>query len=94
MLINKVKNLLAEAQTSSLERRMSCIKELQNMIWDDGTIQDESVNDILTDIAYELDFYEPNEEWRRESPSYYGEERLKQEIQTALQKLEACPHWA
>ena len=37
----------------------------QNIIWDDETIQDASINDILTDIAYILDFYEPNEEWKK-----------------------------
>ena len=55
-----------------------------------GYGNDEKINEILSELAYDLDFYEPNKEWRKESPSYYGEEQLKQEVQSALEKIKEC----
>ena len=43
--------------------------------------------DIFGDLAYDLDFYEPDPVARAEDSSYYGDERLKEEIQMALEKL-------
>lgn len=88
MIINKLKELLGEALGSSGEGRIKAIKEFQNIIWDDTSIQDDNLNDVLTDVAYRLDFYEPNEEWRKEDPSYYGDDRLEEEIKSAIQKLQ------
>ncbi len=88
MLLKKIKDLLTKALYSNGAERASYIQNAQNLIWDDETIQDESLNDILTDIAYILDFYEPNEEWRKEDPSYYGDEKLEQELKSAITKLE------
>ena len=88
MLLQDIKGLLAKAQSSNGEERVSYIQKAQNIIWDDETIQDESLNDVLTDIAYILDFYEPNKEWRKEAPNYYGDEKLEQELKSAIAKLE------
>ncbi|MEJ7677491.1 MAG: hypothetical protein WKG06_06390 [Segetibacter sp.] len=87
MVINKLKELLGEVLSSSGEGRIKAIKEFQSIIWDDTSIHDESLNDVLTDAAYILDFYEPNNEWRKEDPSYYGEDRLEEEIKSMIQKL-------
>jgi hypothetical protein len=43
--------------------------------------------DILGDLATDLEYYEPNPEWRRESTSFYGDERAQAEIRSALQRL-------
>jgi len=64
------------------QNRSMLIKEFQELIWND-----ENANEILSELAYDLDFYEPNEEWRKEDPSYYGDDRLEEEIQAAIQKL-------
>lgn len=88
MIINKLKILLNDALISSREERILIIKEFQHGVWEDDSIEDENINDILTDAAYIFDFYEPNEEWRKEDPAYYGDERLIKEITQALQKLE------
>ncbi|HNK91341.1 MAG: hypothetical protein K1X26_12150 [Chitinophagales bacterium] len=63
--------------------RKQLICEFQELVWND-----ENASEILSELAYDLDFYEPNEEWRKEDPSYYGEERLEQEIKTVIQKLQ------
>lgn len=77
------KVLLVESQI-----KQKFIKELQNEIWNDESIQDQTLNEILSQLAYDLDFYEPNEEWRKESLSYYGDNRLEEVVKTAIQKLQ------
>jgi hypothetical protein len=89
MIIDRLKKLLDEALNSSGEIRIKAIKEFQDIVWDDTSIQNEDINDILTDTAYILDFYEPNENWRKESPNYYDDGRLEEEIKSAIQKLDS-----
>ncbi|MFT3945671.1 MAG: hypothetical protein QM763_01755 [Agriterribacter sp.] len=68
--------------------KQKLIKEFQDEVWNDESIQDENLNEILSELAYDLDFYEPNGEWRKEDPSYYGDDRLDVVIKTAIQKLQ------
>ena len=63
--------------------KQKLIKKFQDEVWDD-----ENINEILSELAYDLDFYEPNREWRKEAPSYYGDDRLKIVIKTAIKKLQ------
>ena len=73
--------------------KQKLIKVFQDEVWNDESKQDENLNEILSELAYDLDFYEPNEEWRKEAPSYYGDDRLEVIIKTAIQKLqEQSPH--
>jgi len=69
------------------KNRKNLIKEFQNQVWND-----ENANEILSILAYDLDFYEPDERLRFEDSCYYGEERLEQEIKMALQKLNDSDH--
>jgi len=62
--------------------RGNLIKQFQDSIWADA-----NANEILSELAYDLDFYEPNDELRKEDPSYYGDERLEGVIREALIKL-------
>ena len=79
-----LKNILSDR-----DKREALIEEFQEKVWNGaGYSADERINKVLSELAYDLDFYEPNEQWRKEDPSYYGEERLKQEIHSTLQKLE------
>ncbi len=65
------------------QNREVLIKEFQELIWND-----ENANEILSELAYDLDFYEPNEKHRKENPSYYGDDRLEEEIKSTIQKLQ------
>ena len=49
-----------------------------------------AVDDILRELALDLDFYEPNPEWRLEDSSYYGQGRLEEEIRSGLARLKAA----
>ena len=73
--------ILEKILTNKLNRKR-LISEFQESIWNE-----KNANEILIELAHDLDFYEPNEEWRKQEPSYYGDERLEQEIKLALQKL-------
>jgi hypothetical protein len=68
--------------------RIKLIKVFQYEVWNDESIQNVDLNEILSELAYDLDFYEPNEEWRNESLSYYDDHRLEEVLKTAIQKLQ------
>ena len=65
------------------QNREALIKEFQKLIWND-----ENANEILSEFAYDLDFYDPNEKHRKENSSYYGDDRLEEEIKSTIQKLQ------
>lgn len=44
--------------------------------------------EILGALALDLDYYEPDESLRKEDSSFYGEDRLEQEVLQALRELE------
>ncbi|GEM_PF-1718919 len=54
---------------------------------DDIDVRDE-VEDVLTDLADELEYYVSNSLWRKQHRSYFGDEELELKINTALQKIE------
>jgi hypothetical protein len=67
----------------------AAIPKLQQEIWAaaDPTEQDPQW-EILRDLAYDLDYYQPNERVRSENKSFFGEERALIEIREALAKLQ------
>lgn len=74
--------ILEKILTDKLNRKQ-LISEFQELIWND-----ENANELLSELAYDMDFYEPNEKLRKENPSYYGDERLEEEIKSAIQKVQ------
>ena len=63
------------------------LSSFQSKIFTDESISDEFSNEILTEPAYDLDFYEPNDEARKENYSYCGSENLAQLVTSALKTL-------
>ena len=65
------------------------IPKVQQEIWraKEGTEHD-PLWEILRDLAYDLDYYQPNERVRSQDKSLYGEERALSEIRKGLAKLE------
>jgi hypothetical protein len=80
--------LLQTVLVSEHRIKQELIKEFQDEVWNDESIQDETLNEILSELAYDLDFYEHNEEWRKESLSFYDDYRLEEVVKTAIQKLQ------
>ncbi len=70
------------------ENRNILISQFQDYIWNENPkFDNEEQENILCDLAYDLDFYEPNIAIRNEDKSYYGDEKLEIEIKLALKKL-------
>jgi hypothetical protein len=66
----------------------SSIDQFQKAYWAIDQPPDELAWDILGDLATDLEYYEPNPEWRNASASFYGDERALSEIRSALQRLQ------
>ncbi len=49
--------------------------------------EDEWLDELFVTLAYDLDHYEPNEKYKAEDKSYYGDEKLTQTIISAFIKL-------
>ncbi|MCX8486568.1 MAG: hypothetical protein ORN53_05235 [Crocinitomicaceae bacterium] len=73
--------ILEKIVRDKLNRKLF-ISEFQESIWNA-----ENANEILTELVYQLDFYEPDETKRREDPSYFGDDKLAAEVALAIQQL-------
>ncbi|MCE6988169.1 hypothetical protein [Dyadobacter sp. CY323] len=67
--------------------RIPLIQDFQSEIWEDDQHFGETVDDILSTLAYDLDFYEPNDEFRREDVIYYDNAKLEVILKSALDAL-------
>lgn len=93
MPIPSVESLVAklEAALRQPEHRAQLIDEFQQAIFNAPAAMPKTCEwEILGELAYDLEFYEPNPRLRVESTSYYGDERVEQEIISALEKLRDC----
>lgn len=71
------------------DNKEELVREFQNKICDGDDYSDnEEINEILGTLAYDLEFYVPNDELRNEDESYYSDERLKVELIEAIKKIE------
>lgn len=73
--------ILKKILTEKLNRKL-LIKQFQEQVWNN-----ENGNETLSELAYDLDFYEPDEILRKQDSVYYGDERLEKEIIDVLKKL-------
>jgi hypothetical protein len=67
--------------------RSELIRHFQTEFFKDENIENESLDEIISDLAYDLDFYEPNEELRKKDCSFYNNERLEQIIKASIIKI-------
>lgn len=56
-------------------KRDFLINEFQDFV--ENNTFDDSLEEILVRLSYDLDFYVSNKTQRNEDPSYYGENKLK-----------------
>jgi len=64
------------------------IAQFQHSVWNGAEISG-AADEILCELAYDLDYFEPDIRARAEDPSFFGEERAIAEIQKALERLRA-----
>lgn len=88
MILETIKKILNEIETSIGIRKVELIKEVQNLIWNDESIVNDELNDLLSSFAYDIDFYEPDDKKREESSSYFGNQQLLREIKVFREKLD------
>lgn len=79
--------LLTDIKTSI--NKQVLIQQFQERVWNDQLqgLTDEQ-QDRLSELAYDLDFYEPDATNRAEDPAYYGDEKLIHLIDDVLVKLQ------
>lgn len=87
--LSDLRSLLEEA-LSSPTARLECIKRFQDYVFHHAEpIKGANPQqwDVLNDLALDLDYYEPDVEKRREDSTFYGDERVTEEIREALGKV-------
>jgi len=72
--------------------RATLIEKFQSEIWSDESMEESTIDGIVNDLAYDLDYYEPNEEWRKQDASFYGDRRLEEMLKKEIIKLKAEGH--
>lgn len=71
-------------------QRLEHLRRFQEAVWGEEVADaDPDVDDLLGELAYDLDFYEPDPRARAEDPSFFGDERLEREVRAALDRLRA-----
>ena len=86
--VHTIKELLHTIKRTSGWPRMEAMRSLQNMILDEPDMPDEDIQQIFSDLAYDLNFYD-NEPGRDEALGYYGDDKLMEVVDTAIKKIEA-----
>jgi hypothetical protein len=79
-------NLLRDALRDRSKRK-ELIDRFQELVWHGPAAAGDEAGEVFADLAYDLDFYAEDRESRSEDPSYYGDQRLEEEIREALRKL-------
>src|SRR5215831_16630388 len=70
--------------------RKDSIRDFQRLVSDDQEKEKAgTASEVFGDLAIDLDYYEPDPIKRSEDPSYFGDERLEEELRAALDKLSA-----
>lgn len=69
--------------------RTEAIRSFRNAVWHSSPLASEEwAWRLLRDLAYDLDYYEPDAKEREEEASYFGDERCRELISSALNDLQ------
>ena len=87
--IYQLRNILEKAFKTEGQERFDNINFFLKEVWEDEAITDEKINDLLTDIAYDLEFYEPsNGDWSIDTSIYYDGEKMDRMLDEANASIE------
>lgn len=68
------------------------VSTIQERVWSlEGEWPSETAEEVLRDLAYDLEYFEADPTVRAESTEYYGPSRALEEIRAALEKLSGIP---
>jgi hypothetical protein len=89
-VLEKMLGLLAKALRDPLSRKET-VDEFLQCYFENQLLIKRSIGqdayDIFGDLNFDLHFFVADPAWRAQDSSYYGDERLEQQIGTALQRL-------
>lgn len=90
MKIKDIENLLREIIASKSDQKKSeLISRFQNHFFlEEYDFGNELFDEILVNLAYDLEYYEPNPLLRKEDPSFYGDEKLEKKLNDVLEKIQ------
>ena len=86
--VQTIKELLHKIKQTSGWPRMESIRTIQSMILDEPDMPDDDIQQIFSDLAYDLNFYEDDARDRDEELGYYGDEKLIEVVTTAIKTIE------
>jgi hypothetical protein len=87
MIARAAVQLLEQAIGSPLSL-MENIAAYQRLVLDADTLEtSEAAEELLRDLAQDLDYFEPDPAMRAEDQSFFGPEKAIEEIRQALRKL-------
>jgi len=64
------------------------IASLQQLVWKEPLTGSSAAQEILRELAYDLEYYEPDPRARAEDSSFYDDDRAVAEIEEALTRIE------
>lgn len=85
--LSDLKHHLQQIIASAEPEKSILITRYQRFIWEEEVAFSEECNDVLKELAYDMDFYEPVLALQKEDAIYFGEDKLHAVIGEALYKL-------
>ena len=90
--VRELIDLLKFAQLEQVDRDIY-LEKFKQAVWNSDSDSivgiNETIFDVLLDLACALDDYVADPEWRKQADEYFGEEKLKEEINKAFEELRA-----
>ncbi|MDB5190834.1 MAG: hypothetical protein JWQ96_397 [Segetibacter sp.] len=86
---DEIKRLLEKIQRTHTTQRAGYITRVQNAIQDDTITLNAELQQELSELADDLNYYEVDSTHRVDDAAYFGEERLLEKISTAIEKIDA-----
>ncbi|UYZ60904.1 hypothetical protein [Hymenobacter latericus] len=86
--LTAMRRLLAETVVEkSPSEVLGLVQRFQKLVWNDQFSVSEAQAELLRELAYDLDFFEPDDKLRNDDPSYYGMDKLKETVLEALERI-------
>lgn len=87
--IQELIKLLLVIRNDPVRRKSALLEFIRERQNSDPKLNENPVWELLGDLSVDLDYYEPNVNFRREDSSFYGEERLKELIDEAFTQFQS-----
>lgn len=92
MIVNEILLKLQGILDANDEKRGALIFQFQESVWNEIVFDNKDLEEFLSTLAYDMDFYVAKAHLRKESASYYGNKRLFDEVNRAINYIENNDH--